>query len=210
MVRRNGMAKAISRKGKSLDGKAWAFTTFDSEEDASRLEEIFSNSDRVAVIVGNAYFEELLEELLRTFLVEDNKVLDNVFNPLQHGTLSTATAKIDIAYLLGLITKDTRDCLKSTAKLRNLFAHHSNIQSFASLVRAKIDKRILINFKKHARNFLAIDDTTKFKDDVQETTRLYHALLPSLEAEIKAAMLKTNRTRLVEQKTKHSHIVVRL
>lgn len=59
-------------------------------------------SDRAAAVVAAAFLDKLLMELLREYFVEDAASDKKVFDGTR--PLSTFSAKIDIAYRLGLIS----------------------------------------------------------------------------------------------------------
>ena len=77
-------------------------------------------SDRAAAILGAALLDAVLEELLLDVMVEGVK-RDEIFE----GTapLSSFSAKIRIAYSLGLISAQERRDLDRIRKIRNDFAH---------------------------------------------------------------------------------------
>lgn len=62
-------------------------------------------SDRSSAILAASFLEEILEKAIKSFLIED-QFADTLFRG--HSPLSTFSAKIDVAYALGLITKDMK------------------------------------------------------------------------------------------------------
>lgn len=79
-------------------------------------------TERGTVLVWASILDEMLTKLLKSFLVPlDKGKLDEIFEP--DGPLSTFSAKIKIAFAVGLITKEEADCLNSVRKIRNDFAH---------------------------------------------------------------------------------------
>lgn len=76
-------------------------------------------SDRAAVVLGVATLDALLERLLRAWLAPDTP--DSLYHP--SGALSTLSSKTDLAYSLGLISKQEWHDLRLLRKVRNDFAH---------------------------------------------------------------------------------------
>lgn len=91
------------------------------------LEAYEQESDRSAAILAASFLEEVLEETIRSFLIEDKSV-DNLFKG--YSPLSTFSSKIDISYALGLITKEMKQDLDVVRKVRNHFAHNWKDASF--------------------------------------------------------------------------------
>ena len=78
-------------------------------------------SDRAVAIVGPAFLDTLLTELLISFLVDDEKEVAKLMQP--DGHLGTFGAKVSTCYCLGLIGETIRSDLRLVAKIRNRFAH---------------------------------------------------------------------------------------
>lgn len=85
-------------------------------------------TDRGCALMAAAYLDYELEELLHKYLLDDPKATSNMLK--NNGPLSTFSSKIEIAYLLGLIGKNTRKDLNLIRKVRNEFAHKSDPLSF--------------------------------------------------------------------------------
>ena len=104
---------------------------FNSFENAEILTKEFEGaSDRAAAIVGGAFLDEVLSELLQQFLVPDKKSDEKVFEGA--GPLSTFSFRIEMAFRLGLISKRERDTLHTIRSMRNDFAHQLKGISFSS------------------------------------------------------------------------------
>ena len=84
--------------------------------------------DRVLAIVGGAYLDSLLKELLRAVFVDDEKVVNDFLG--MYGPLSSNRARYNLAYCLGLIDGEQREDLQTIAKIRNKFAHRYDLHSF--------------------------------------------------------------------------------
>ena len=78
-------------------------------------------NDRGLVIVGAAFLDTLLEDILINFLVDDPK---EVAELLQYDQpLGTYGSRTRAAYCFGLIGKSIRDDLRLVGRIRNKFAH---------------------------------------------------------------------------------------
>ena len=84
--------------------------------------------DRVLAVVGAAYLDSLLEELLRAIFVEGKQEANQLLDPDR--PLGSNGARYQLAYCLGLIEKHQRDDLKMISRIRNAFAHKYNVRSF--------------------------------------------------------------------------------
>lgn len=79
-------------------------------------------SDRGLAIVSAAYIDDLLAALLRTSLRKDPTLYERIMGA--RGPLESFSAKIDIAYGFGLLTRDGSKMLHSVREIRNDFAHN--------------------------------------------------------------------------------------
>ena len=94
------------------------------EENVRFHAELDGESDRAAAIIAASYFEERLCEVIMTRFVKlDRKVQRAIFTG--YGPLSTFKAKVDIAFALGLLGRETRRGLHTVGRVRNKFAHAS-------------------------------------------------------------------------------------
>jgi DNA-binding MltR family transcriptional regulator len=73
--------------------------------------------------------DETHAELLRTFFVDDPKAVDDMLEG--PGAMSSFGVRIELAFLLGLITSRERRMLNLIRKIRNDFAHSSKYISFS-------------------------------------------------------------------------------
>jgi DNA-binding MltR family transcriptional regulator len=90
-------------------------------------------ADRSVALVRTSVVEEHLRLAIeRHFpgLATDPKVIDRIFDPMKNGPLSTFTARVDVAFALGIIGKGALTALKKIAEIRNLFAHRLEINAF--------------------------------------------------------------------------------
>lgn len=86
------------------------------------LEELQGISERASAIASGAMLENILGELLQSHMVDDAKVAEELlFNA--YGPMAGFSARINIAYMLGLIGKQEQRKLNLIRKIRNAFAH---------------------------------------------------------------------------------------
>ncbi len=106
----------------SLDNLTEKLLEFNSIIDSYENE-----SDRAAAILAASYLDIYLEECIKFVLVDDPSI-----EQLFKGTsaLSTFSAKIDMAFALGLITEEIKKNLDYIRKIRNHFAHHPTVTSY--------------------------------------------------------------------------------
>ena len=102
---------------------AWSILTIDQQNAISELE--FSNSERVAALVGCAMLDQSLRLSIECRLRADKDMTRKIFAP--SGTLGDTARKVDIAYMLNILEKDVHKTLSGIVELRNLFAHQLNM-----------------------------------------------------------------------------------
>jgi DNA-binding MltR family transcriptional regulator len=97
------------------------------------VNEFSRESDRASVILAVAMLDQSLESLLRGYLVVTNssedKLIDGAYAPL-----ASFSARIDIAYRIGLISARLCRDLHIIRRIRNEFAHNVSDCTFASSV----------------------------------------------------------------------------
>lgn len=103
--------------GKALERH---FSMQDALLEFSRLFQDEEN-DRALAIVGGAFLDALLENVLIEFLVDDEKEVGELLR--YDGPMGTYSGRIRAAYCLGLLRKTVRDDLRLVGKIRNRFAH---------------------------------------------------------------------------------------
>jgi DNA-binding MltR family transcriptional regulator len=86
-------------------------------------------SDRGCALFAAAYLDSVLAKLLRSRLVQDSRVDDDLFRG--QAPLSAFSARIKMAYYLSLIDAEERRALDSVRSIRNHFAHHPEIAHFS-------------------------------------------------------------------------------
>jgi hypothetical protein len=115
----------------AMDMKMSKFAGWTMRGDAADLEtlnEIERQEDRGAAVIGGAFLEDYLVDALKQRLLKDQAVINDFFGGM--GPLATFNAKIEMAYLLGLIGKQSRQKMHSIRRIRNEFAHNLRPLSF--------------------------------------------------------------------------------
>ena len=93
------------------------------------IEFYHEESDRAAAILAASFLDDYLGQLLKEFMINDQKVCDELLNGF--GPLSTFSARRECAYAFGYIFEQTRNDIKYITKIRNKFAHRHELKSFA-------------------------------------------------------------------------------
>jgi DNA-binding MltR family transcriptional regulator len=103
--------------------------------EVSRLKEfqdfrtsLIHESDRGSVLMAAAFIEDKLTCLLESYFIENKKVCKQLLKG--NGALATFSSKIDLTFLLGLISKNIFNDLHILRKIRNDFAHTASNISF--------------------------------------------------------------------------------
>ena len=98
---------------------------------SAALEELGKQSDRGAAIIGAAIVEDVLTECLQLRLILNNTLKERLFSYEKNGPLSNFSAKIDVAYSVGLVTASVRNNLHLIRRIRNRFAHKVEAKEFS-------------------------------------------------------------------------------
>lgn len=77
--------------------------------------------ERAIAILGAAFLDNMLEDILISFMVDDEREAGKLLG--FDKALGTFSSRIAATYCLGLICKTVRDDLRIVAKIRNRFAH---------------------------------------------------------------------------------------
>jgi hypothetical protein len=129
--------------------------------DVQKFFDVLSDGpDLAAVLVAGSFLDECLGSLLRRRLVATD-VADKMIDPF-HGALGTFARRIDAAYCLGLLRRGRRDDLKTTAKIRNHFAHSHLEASFGQAdVMSLTDKLTYCDMFRATGMFVQIPNPTR-------------------------------------------------
>lgn len=126
--------------------------------------EFLGASDRAAAIVGGAFVDEILTELLKGFLVTDVASDNKLFSG--SGPFATFSSKIDVAYRMGLISKSEHGCIHTIRSIRNVFAH----QMDGALFTAQSIKDKCLNISV-PREMLVPDFSPPLTDEKKQATK---------------------------------------
>jgi len=90
---------------------------------------LLRETDRGVALMAAAYLENSLENLLKKFFVENSSLKSDPFNSY-NGFLTSFSSKIDLAFMLGLISNKTKQKLNWIRSIRNDFAHSADFIDF--------------------------------------------------------------------------------
>jgi DNA-binding MltR family transcriptional regulator len=91
------------------------------------MHELEKESDRGCALAASSYLEDRLQQLLRTRMV-DHPMIDELFKGTD--ALSTFSARIKLAFALGIISNEVRLDLDAIRDIRNNFGHVLELQDF--------------------------------------------------------------------------------
>ncbi len=100
----------------------------------AQLFDYAESNDRAIVIVGSAFLDAMLTDILTNFLVDDAKEVGKLLRP--EGAIGSFGARISTCYCLGLVGQTVTADLRLVAKIRNRFAHEVDVQFSDSRIRA--------------------------------------------------------------------------
>lgn len=92
------------------------------------VETYATESDRAAAVLGASFIDARLQEMLHQYMVAEQTVAD-LFSGDR--PLATFSARISLAYALGLLPLNIREDLDRIRRIRNHFAHHPDAVSFS-------------------------------------------------------------------------------
>jgi DNA-binding MltR family transcriptional regulator len=99
----------------------------------------YEDNDRAIVIVGLAFIEDLLLNILESFFPNNSKTVEKLIGFT--GALGTVNSKINMIYSLGFIDKVIKQDLEKVVQIRNKFAHKTNM-SFEDVSVEKLCKEL--------------------------------------------------------------------
>src|SRR5262249_9675633 len=85
--------------------------------------QLAKESDRGVALIGAALLDAALESMLRRYFVDDAKTVEELLLN-EGGPLSSFSARIKVAYCLGLFARNIFRDLDTVRGIRNEFAHH--------------------------------------------------------------------------------------
>ena len=142
------------------------------EETGQFFLQLATEGERAAVVMGAARIDFGLEKLLKTVMRHDSGGTDNLFDPDR--PLGTFSAKISLAYRLGLVNDNFERALQMLRKIRNDFAHSTTKPSLSE--------------SRHRDRLLELSKLAKARapnTTIDLYPALYKQLPPSLSHELK-------------------------
>jgi DNA-binding MltR family transcriptional regulator len=92
------------------------------------LTEFQEESERAAAVLGAAYLDDLLKQLLEALLIDDAAAVKELLSDMN--SLGTFSVRSKTAFLTGLISGDERQDLAQVGLIRNKFAHRKEHLTF--------------------------------------------------------------------------------
>jgi hypothetical protein len=102
------------------------------ERSAALLQSLKAESDRGCVLVVSSLVERALENQISRRLLPKLGREDDLIGRSGNNPISGFSAKINLAYRLGIVTKDERSVYHQLRELRNVCAHHIDQQDFSA------------------------------------------------------------------------------
>lgn len=94
------------------------------EPHISEVAKLQNYDDRALVLVGCSILEDALARAIKGYFIElDKTELSKIFEDSGCGPLASLSAKITLAFALGIYGNKTRDDLITIKSIRNVFAH---------------------------------------------------------------------------------------
>ncbi|WP_234573424.1 hypothetical protein [Rhodohalobacter sp. 614A] len=107
--------------------------------------QLIHENDRGSVIITSVILEETLQKMLKKNLIPSPGKSDELFKS-PYAPLNNFSAKIDMAYRVGLIRHHIRSTLHLIRKIRNDFAHSKLVDGFESNeVKSRINEIFKLN-----------------------------------------------------------------
>lgn len=111
-----------------MDANFESFLQTQNEEFKKFRKALSTESDRGCALFAAAYLDVSLGQLLRCCMVQNKKVDEELFKG--QAPLSTFSARIKMAYYMGLLSQSERADLEIMRSVRNEFAHHPEYLDF--------------------------------------------------------------------------------
>jgi len=99
--------------------------------DIHTLDNLRNDSARIGVIIKDTIFDAVLRGILMLYFPQGDEAVKKLFEPSIGGPLVSLTHKARLAYALGLIDKTGLNDFEHIHKIRNEFAHSTEM-SFAN------------------------------------------------------------------------------
>lgn len=106
---------------------SWSAVT---DHESGAIQSLAQSDDRTIAIIAATIVEARLRMVLENSFQRDDKIEEQFFNST--GPLGMFSNKIDLALLLGLVSKEAWRDLKTMKDIRNKFAHKLEVKDFQS------------------------------------------------------------------------------
>jgi len=116
------------------------WTLRDAKRESAIVDNIDKGDDRSAAILAGAFLEDRLTLAIKTRLIPDLQVQGKLFKC--YGPLATFAAKIDLAHLMGILNKNSRNVFHTIREIRNRFAHRLDLNDFNSPMVSDLCKKL--------------------------------------------------------------------
>ncbi len=108
-----------------------------------------AESDRGCALMAASFLDQELENIIRRFLVDSDNVFDELFGVSR--PIGSFSARIDCAYMLGLIDSVIRRDLHLIRKIRNEFGHSAKPTTFEQQELASRCHKLSLNLGEKGR-----------------------------------------------------------
>jgi DNA-binding MltR family transcriptional regulator len=159
-----------------------------NEDERFAIEELRSVSDRAAATVGAVLVEQRLEEAIRIRFQRDTKIEEELFR--SSGPMGSFSAKIRLAFLMNMLSREAYKDLDNLKTIRNRFAHDLAITFETPSIKDRCANFSLV--EKHIHEWI---NRVGF-DDVAASTM--YAVPPQVYVHNKVQMLAVPRERYIQ------------
>lgn len=116
------------------------WTLRDEKRERAIVDKIDSGDGRSAAILAEAFLEDRLTKSILAHLRKDKTTVGVMFKG--YGPLASFKAKIDLAFLMEIISPHTHEALHHIREIRNRFAHRLDAHDFDVQLIADLCKRL--------------------------------------------------------------------
>jgi hypothetical protein len=144
--------------------------------------DLAKEGERAAVVLGASRADSLLEELLKAALRPHPGNSDNLFDPDR--ALGTFSARISLAFRMGLIDASCEHALQMLRKIRNDFAHSANR---ASLDESRHRSRVMELVREAKKGGKSYEQMLSYFEKCEPTLRVFCASVSLVIARLEVA-----------------------
>jgi hypothetical protein len=144
--------------------------------------DLAKEGERAAVVLGASRADSLLEELLKAALRPHPGSSDNLFDPDR--PLGTFSARISLAFRMGLVDEACEHALQMLRKIRNDFAHSA---TRASLDESRHRSRVLELVREAKKGGKSYDQMVSYFHKCEPTLQSFCAAVSLVIARLEVA-----------------------